>query len=529
MNKIIILILSLLGLVCVFGQNVVPYPQQITLTNNCYVSVSPGSISISPSIQSTTFNIAVERYLNLFFPFTNTSSTSDKITLSVSINSDDETLQLGIDESYTLNIAQGSLELKSNTIYGAMRGLETFKQMIVYDVTSNTYSIQCAQIVDYPRYPWRGIMVDSARHFITKNFILHIIDALGYNKFNTMHWHLVDAQSFAVESTTYPDLTQAAFGPKAVFSHDDIQEVVAYAKTYGIRVIPEFDIPGHAAAWGVGYPELTCTCPDYAANINNIPLDISNPNTLTFLQNFFSEIAPLFPDQHFHTGGDELVTGCWNEDQNMVSWMEKMGFSTTDAFQYFENNLDVTMKVINRTKMTWNDPIDYGVQLSPDTVVQVWSSGADLQGILNSGYKSIVSFAWYLDKQVPDGNTHYEWQDTWQDFYNADPVNGITSNAQNIIGGEAAMFAEQVSEVNWDVRVWPRAIGVAERLWSSQGTNSVTSALPRIGAFSCDMSRRGIQSGPLFTDYCPLPEDLAFTLKPTMKLSKSEIKQILNN
>ncbi|KAN0042539.1 hypothetical protein ACTFIV_005107 [Dictyostelium citrinum] len=532
MIKKIVLFFAVL-IAIVIGQqplNVVPYPQQVSI-GTCIIPLTPGSIVIESNIESSTFSVSMDRYTNLFFPFSNETeptSSSESFLLQVTIYSDDETLQLGIDESYSLNIEQGSYQLKATNIYGAMRGLETFKQLIVYNELENSYSIVCVSISDSPRYPWRGFMVDTARHYIPKNMILHMIDSLGFSKFNTLHWHLVDAVAFPVESTTYPDLTKGAFSPSATFSHDDIEEVVAYAKTYGIRVIPEFDIPGHAAAWGIGYPELVATCPEYAANVNNIPLDISNPNTFTFIQNLFTEIAPLFLDNYFHTGGDELVTGCWLEDPTIANWMTKMGFSTTDAFQYFENNLDVTMKSINRTKITWNDPIDYGVQLNPETLVQVWSSGSDLQGIINSGYKALVSFAWYLDKQNPDNKLHYEWQDTWQDFYAADPTVNITSNAQNIIGGEATMWAEQINQVNWDVRVWPRAIGIAERLWSDQSINSVSLALPRIGHFTCDLSRRGIQSGPLFPDYCPMQDDLVFTMKPNTKLSKSQIKLILN-
>lgn len=340
MIKKIILFFAVL-IAIVIGQqplNVVPYPQQVSI-GTCVIPVAPGSILIESNIESATFSVSMDRYTNLFFPFSNESepSSNESFLLSVTIYSDDETLQLGIDESYSLSIEQGSYQLKATNIYGAMRGLETFKQLIVYNELENSYSIVCVSISDSPRYPWRGFMVDSARHYIPKNMILHMIDSLGFSKFNTLHWHMVDAVAFPVESTTYPDLTKGAFSPSATFSHDDIQEVVAYAKTYGIRVIPEFDIPGHAAAWGIGYPELVATCPDYAANVNNIPLDISNPATFTFIQNLFTEIAPLFIDNYFHTGGDELVTGCWLEDPAIANWMTKMGFSTTDAFQYFEN------------------------------------------------------------------------------------------------------------------------------------------------------------------------------------------------
>jgi len=530
---IVIAICSVVGIIAQQPLSVVPYPNTVQMGSGNSVVLCPSQFTVSSNSQSTVFGVALKRYETLYFPFGNGSSSSSScsaIEVTVTVSSDDESLFLGVDESYNLLTNGQSNTITANTIYGAMRAIETLKQLITYNVNTQTYSLVQVKIYDEPRYPWRGFMVDTARHYLPKNAIFHIIDALGYNKLNTLHLHLVDAQSFPIESNTYPALTNASFGPGATFSHQDLSEIVAYAQTYGIRVVPEFDIPGHSASWGVGYPELVATCPAYAANINNIPLDVSNINTYTFLQNFFNEIAPIFPDQYFHTGGDEVVTGCWAQDPNIQQWMNKMDFSTTDALTYFEHQLDNIVATLNKTKIIWNDPFDYGCTLAQGQLIQVWSSAASLQAILNAGFKSIVSFAWYLDKQIPDGNTHYEWQDTWQDFYNADPANGITSNSQNIIGGEGTMFAEQISQVNWDVRVWPRAIAISERLWSQQSVNSVQLALPRIGAFSCDMSRRGILSGPLFTDYCPLPEDLALNPnQPVYKIPKDIMKELINN
>ncbi|KAM9959665.1 hypothetical protein ACTFIR_000753 [Dictyostelium discoideum] len=511
--------------------NVVPYPQEVTMID-CNIPLSVGSISIKSNIESTILSISISRYQSLFFPFvTNNilkeSSPNNDIELSLIIASDDETLELGIDESYFLLVNQDTYQIKANTIYGAMRGLETFKQMVVYDVVENSYSLTCAEVVDYPTYQWRGLLVDNARHFLPKNMVLHIIDSMGYNKFNTMHWHLIDTVAFPVESKTYPKLTEALLGPGAIITHDDILEVVAYAKTYGIRVIPEFDVPGHSSSWGVGYPELLSNCPGYPQS--SIPLDCSNPYTYSFLENFFSEIAPLFQDSYFHTGGDELVIDCWANDTSIQKWMKTNNYNTSDAFQYFEDQLDVILKSINRTKIAWNDVLQHGVKFDKETtLVQTWTNINDLRDVLAAGYKTITSFFFYLDRQSPTGNHfHYEWQDTWEDFYASDPRLNITSNAENILGGEATMFGEQVSTVNWDARVWPRAIGISERLWSATEINNITLALPRIGQFSCDMSRRGISSGPLFPDFCSLPDDLSFSFKPVYQLSKDEIKLIL--
>ncbi|KYQ88618.1 beta-N-acetylhexosaminidase [Tieghemostelium lacteum] len=534
MKLLLICIIISLSILFSNGQdqslNLVPYPQSVT---NYWttVSIQPSGFSIQSNSASLTLAVAIKRYSALMFPFGEGNGTSGSTTLQITVSSSNEDLFLGVDESYQLSTSSSSsFSIQSNTIYGAMRGLETFKQLMVYDLSNNEYFLSQCSISDYPRFPWRGFMIDTARHYYPVDAILHMIDSLGYNKFNVLHWHIVDAVAWPVVSSTYPQLTDAAYAPSAVYSHSEIQQVVAYAKTYGIRVVPEFDIPGHAASWGVGYPDVVATCPAYAGNVNNIPLDISNPATYTFIENLFTEIVPLFPDQYFHTGGDEVVLQCWSDDPAIQSWMTKNGYNTVTAEQYFESQLDTILQKLNRTKLIWNDPIDNGCDIIKSAIVQVWNSDTDSQTILDDGYKILVSFDWYLDKQDPTGDIHYEWQDTWQDFYNADPYNNISSHTQNILGGEATMWSEQVSHVNWDVRVWPRTIGIGERLWSDQSINSVDDALPRIELYSCDLSRRGIASGPLTPgDYCPLPTDLAYTLKPVMHIDSKTLLEIYNS
>ncbi|EFA79432.1 beta-N-acetylhexosaminidase [Heterostelium album PN500] len=526
---LVVITTALLGCLVSGQPTVVPQPQSYQ-SGSVSVLLNDKQFSIEPSINSATFNVAVKRYSSMFFQFGDTTPYFEKgtgasglNTLNITIESTSEDLYMGVDESYSITATSSELSISAKTIYGAMRGLETFSQLIIYDQSSKTYSIPNTPIAinDYPRFPWRGFMIDTARHWYPPSFILHIIDTLGYNKFNVLHWHLSDAQSFPVESKIYPNLTLGAFNPLAVFSHEQIEEIVAYAKTYGIRVIPEFDLPGHAAGWGIGYPDLLAQCPGYAYNINNIALDIASEGTYDFLRNFFTEMTQLFPDAYFHTGGDEVVFGCWTADPAIQSWMNKMGFSTSVAFEYFENQMDDILIPLNRTKITWNDPFEAGVKLGPDTLIQIWNSATITQQVLEAGYKALVSFAWYLDQQVPMGNTYYEFEDTWKTFYSNDPLNGITTNAQNLLGGEAAMWSEQVSQMSWDVRVWPRSLAIAERLWSAESVTDITSAIPRFDKQSCSMAIRGVNSGPLQSDFCLLP----IYLYPTGIDGKTQLKE----
>eukprot|EP01133_Synstelium_polycarpum_P003808 gene3808-4390_t len=422
---------------------------------------------------------------------------SNNDILGLTVQSEDEDLFLGVDESYTIFVSSaGSLSISSPTIYGAIRGLETFSQLIIYDQATNNYTIPYAPISinDYPRFEWRGFLVDTARHYLPVTFLLHIIDTLAYNKFNTFHWHIVDAVSFPFESTTYPDLTKGAFNPLAIYTAADVSEIVAYAKTHGIR-------------WGVGYPELMANCPTYAYNVNNMPLNPALASTYTFLRNFFTEVSSLFTDQYFHSGGDELILGCWLKDPTIVSWMNANKFTTVGAEQYFETQMTSILTSLNRTKIV------NGVTLAPGTVIQVWDSATITQQIVSAGFKTLVSYP-------------CEFEDTWLDFYGADPLAGVTKNTQNIIGGEAIMFAEQVNQFSWDTRVWPRALAIAERLWSAQTVTSTTAALPRLGQQSCSISRRGVQSSPLFPDFCLYPDEIPSSQKPLFRLPRELINEI---
>ncbi|EFA83914.1 hypothetical protein PPL_02984 [Heterostelium album PN500] len=512
------------------GPNIVPFPQVLN-TGSSVLAVNPNTFSITTDSSSQILGINIKRYQKLFFPFGMVKSNAPALNLVVITKSDSEDLFLGIDESYSIVANNKQLTINANTVWGAVRALETFSQLIQWNPDQMSYTIPWVPmtISDFPRFPWRGFMIDTGRHFLPVQFILHIIDTIAYQKFNILHWHIVDAQSFPVVSSTYTNLTQGAFNPIAIYSHADIQEVIAYAKSYGIRVVPEFDIPGHSAAWGVGYPQLIASCPSYAYNINNMLLNIAQPYTYQFIGNLFAEMSSLFIDQYFHTGGDEVVLDCWGEDPTITAWMKKNNFNLVQAEEYFENQLTTILTNLNRTKMVWNDPYQNGVNMTKDTLVQVWDSASLTQEIVDAGYKAIVSFAYYLDKQVPnpEGKTHYEWQDTWQDFYGADPLDNITTSTANVLGGEACIWGEQVNQVSWDVRVYPRALAIGERLWSNEAVTDIQTALVRFTNNSCHIAQRGVNSGPLYPNYCYLPENIPSGQRPIMTLTPIEIASIL--
>jgi len=292
----------------------------------------------------------------------------------------------------------------------------------------------------------------------------------------------------------------------AVYSQSLIKDVVEYGYQRGVRVVVEIDIPGHAYSWGFGYPQIRSQCPsNLAANINNYPLDPSNNLTLTIVDAFLGEMTALFSDKTLHLGGDEVVFSCWTGNPQVAAWMQQQGYTTgNQVLQYFETAFQQMATKYGKRLVLWQDVFDDGVRPQNNTIIEVWESSSTLATVVAAGYQAILAAPWYLDKQVPmSGSTHYEFIDTWLDFYNSEPLNGITSGQNLVIGGEAAMWGEQVDDSCFDERVWPRASAIGERLWSPQTVTNTTDAKTRLISFRCRVSRRGINGGPIAPDYCP--------------------------
>eukprot|EP00010_Vexillifera_abyssalis_P003002 CAMPEP_0201556738 /NCGR_PEP_ID=MMETSP0173_2-20130828/57426_1 /ASSEMBLY_ACC=CAM_ASM_000268 /TAXON_ID=218659 /ORGANISM="Vexillifera sp., Strain DIVA3 564/2" /LENGTH=461 /DNA_ID=CAMNT_0047969195 /DNA_START=233 /DNA_END=1615 /DNA_ORIENTATION=- len=454
----------------------------------------------------------------LLFPFSPKSSSSGLTTLEVNVANCSVPLAFGLDETYSLSVPMsGQPTLKANTVWGAMHGLETFSQLIEWNSASQRYVVYDAPLTihDQPRFGWRGLMIDTARHYLSVDTILRAIDAASYNKLNVLHWHTVDAQSFPIVVEAYPRLSgNGSWAPRAVYSHQDISKVVSYGHARGVRVIPEFDVPGHAYSWGDGYPEITTDCPQYEHNINNIPLSPASNLTLEVVRTVFSEMTknpPLFTDDYFHIGGDEVVYGCWLNDPKVVQWMNSHGLQTGfDVYQYFEENFETILSQLNKKLIVWQEVFIAGIQLPKDAIVQVWKNSDVLQSVINAGHQTVNSAGWYLDQQIPNpAQTYYEWVDTWKDFYSVDltaDLHGSPEQLALVLGGEAAMWGEQVDSVNFDSRVWPRACGATERLWSPGSVTDITDATQRMAKFRCSsLARRGIGAGPIQPDYCELP------------------------
>lgn len=430
----------------------------------------------------------------------------------VCVTGDDAKPVLGVDESYTLRVPAGGgvAVVNATTQFGAMHALQTLRQLVVYDYSVEAYAVAGVPltVTDQPRYAWRGLLVDTARHYLPPAALKRQIDAMEASKLNVLHWHVVDAQSFPFQSTTYPALSgKGAYHPLAVFSPAAVAGVVQYGAERGVRVMPEFDVPGHSASWGDAYPGVVTDCPSLAHNINNLNLSPADNMTLTLVQGVLGDAAALWDDEFIHLGGDEVVESCWSDDPAVVAWMSAHGLDTHGVYEYFVNHTTAMVTALGRRTIQWQEVIDNSLHVPLTTVIEAWK-GEDVGRITALGYEVVVASGYYLDMQEPDPPaTFYEFVDTWKSMYAHDPAANLTdAQAKLVIGGEAAMWGEQVADGSIDTRVWPRAAAVAERLWSLSAppaSNATTTG--RLNAHSCRLQRAGIGSSPVEPAFCLMP------------------------
>ena len=394
--------------------------------------------------------------------------------------------EFGEDESYTLDVTSSGAKIAAPNSLGILRGVETFRQLV--EITPGGFSAPAVHIEDQPRFPWRGLMIDVSRHFIPFEVLQRNIDAMAAVKLNVLHLHLSDDQGFRVESKKFPKLQQMG-SDGLYYTQNEIRELIAYAHDRDIRVVPEFDMPGHSTSWFVGYPELASAPGPYQIErkwgIFDPAMDPTREETYIFLDKFIGEMAGLFPDRYFHMGGDEVNGMQWNANPRIQKYMLAHNMKRSQELQqYFTARVQKIVSKRQKIMDGWDEI------LSPDMprniVIQSWHGQDFLREAAQQGYRGLLSHGYYLDAMAPAS-----------DHYQVDPLPNsgaalTPEEQQRILGGEACMWGEFVDGENIDSRIWPRTASIAERFWSSPEMRDVDSMYRRLDAVSWRLQLQGL-------------------------------------
>ena len=407
--------------------------------------------------------------------------------LVLTVKSDGAAVQdLEEDESYTLTTTASTIRIEASSTTGALHALETLQQLA--QPAGSHYIIPSVTIQDAPRFRWRGLMIDCGRHFEPLDVLKRNLDAMAAVKLNVFHWHLTEDQGFRMESKTFPRLT-AAGSDGLFYTQGDARDLVAYARDRGIRVVPEFEMPGHSTAWLVAYPELASgTVPSAIRRefgISDFAIDPTREETYSFIEKFLREMTTIFPDRYVHIGGDETPAPDWKSNPRILGFMKAHGLANNEALQaYFNQRVLAILTGLDRRMVGWDEI--FNPALPKDVVVQSWRGEAALAKGAQQGYQGVLSAPYYLDGMKPAG-VHYL----------ADPVPSdttLTPDQQKLIlGGEVCMWAEHLDQHTIDSRIWPRTAAIAERFWSPQSLRDVDDMYRRLQVVSVALETRGTQ------------------------------------
>ncbi len=453
----------------VFVNTLMPQPAQLTMGQGSLSIVRGFSVTFDKTHDDRLEN-AVDRAMDRLKYQTGIivqdATAGSAGTLVISVDGPGAAVQtLDEDESYALDVTTHGIHLHAATDVGAMHGLETVLQLVQADARG--FWLPAVSIQDAPRFRWRGLMIDVGRHFEPVGVIERTLDGMAEVKMNVFHWHLSDDQGFRIESKIYPKLTGMGSDGQ-YYTQDQAREVVAYARARGIRVVPEFDMPGHTTAWMVGYPELASAPGPFSIErkfgVFDPVMDPTRESTYAFLDKFIGEMADIFPDAYMHIGGDENNGVEWKHNAKIQAFAEAHNLKGTAAIQaYFNQRLLPLLTKHGKKMIGWDEVLTPG--LPKDVVVQSWRGFDSLAAGAKQGYSGILSAGYYLDHMDPAS-----------EHYRVDPVpansNLTPEQAARILGGEACMWSEYVSPRTIDSRIWPRTAAIAERLWSPRTVTS---------------------------------------------------------
>lgn len=491
---------------------------------------------------SSILSRAVKRYEALIGTSSASASGLSTCTLYVATVEKDEqaeraSLWHDVDESYQVYVGddESTCEITSKTVFGALRGLETFSQLLRRSEDGAQLESAPILIDDAPAYGHRGMMIDTARHFLPMEMLKHIVDTVAMNKMNVLHWHAVDAESFPLVTPSSPQLSQGAYSAAATYTPEQVAALSKYAADRGVKLLVEVDWPGHAASVTKGYPEIMARCfRKYSYNFNDFALNPTKDKTYDVVFGAYDDvIAGNAGATRLHMGGDEVVYGCWDDDASIVAYKNAHGIASNDElYGMFITRTGKHVAEHGIAPILWQeaflawdrctDAQKENFVFAEGTTFQVWSGdGSIISDITARNFSAIASpnAYWYMDYATS----------TWDVMYYYDPKAGLSAEQQALlVGGEAVAFAEKIDDNNFDSITQPRAAAVAERLWSDRAalpddpasksargradrgggggggddTTDKDAVQRRLMDHRCRMKARGVRAAPIAPDFC---------------------------
>ena len=443
--------------------------------------------------------------------------------------------QLG-DEGYHLTVAPDAITIEAHTDAGAFYAVQTLRQLLPVALETGPagtllargWAVPAVDITDTPRYAWRGMMLDSARHMQTKEFIFQFLDVMAMQKINVFHWHFIDNNAWRMEVESYPRLiTFAAFrGPNGhryggYYTKEDIREIVAHAAMRHITVVPELEMPAHSSAALAAYPELSCAGKDYDllttvtagdslqyfARGHAAPFCVGNPDVMKFHAAIFDEALELFPAKVWHVGGDERPKGHWDKCPKCQALMKKHNLPDENALQeWFMKRISDELAKRGKRVISWavtrTDPYNPTQMdsLGNNAIIMNWHDGTRFAATQGWDVVNANNIFLYFDYPEIDVKNKPDWMPVLplEKVYSFDftPADLPSTATKHIIGGEACLWTESVPQALVSQRVFPRMTALAEISWSPAETKDFTDFQRRLESLRPRLEKLGMNFNP---------------------------------
>lgn len=466
--------------IMVSNPTIIPKPVKMILNEGFY-NWSPNAQIISDSLF-----ISEKKYFQKLFSI---QDVKEKNTVYFKKNN------LLLKEEYFLKISENQIVIEASSPNGIMHGIQSLRQIVpIYEnISSKKISINCLEIHDFPRFKWRGLLLDCCRHFMQKDFVKRYIDLLAFHKMNILHWHLTEDQGWRIEIEKYPKLTEIGAwrenkdGKKygGFYTKEDIKEIVLYAENRGIEIVPEIELPGHSVAAIASYPHLSCTGDSIKVETDwGVFKDIycaGNDSVFTFLEDVLEEVIELFPSKYIHIGGDEAPKYHWENCSKCQKRIINNNLKDEHELQsYFIKRISDFLKTKNKKLIGWDEIIEGGIP--ENAIIQSWrgmEGGIVAAKNQNQAIMSPTSHC-YFDYDLNAINL--------EKVYSFEPIPKELSQSESkfIIGGECNMWSERAPQELIDSKVFPRILAMSEVLWSekekdySEFSNRVEKHYPKL-------------------------------------------------